>query len=85
MQKFECTITDPLGMHARPAGLFVQETCLCESIITISNGERTVDAKRIFGVMGLAVKNGDTVIITVEGPDEEQAAARLEAFMKETF
>lgn len=70
-------------MHARLTGFFVQEASQYESMVTISNGKRAVDAKRIFGVMGLAIKNGDTVTITVEGPDEQTAAIKLEAMMKE--
>jgi len=85
MQTFEYTITDPLGMHARPAGLFVKEASSYESSITISKGGKTVDAKKIFGVMGLMIKNGDTVTIAVEGVDEAIVAGKMEAFMKETL
>lgn len=85
MKEFKCIITDPLGMHARPAGLFVKEASLYESSITISKGEKTVDAKRIFGVMGLAIKNGDIITINIEGTDEETAAENLESFINETL
>lgn len=85
MKEFKYTITDPLGIHARPAGLFVKEASSYESSISLSKGEKTVDAKRIFVVMGLAVKNGDTVTVNIEGPDEESAAGCLEVFMKETL
>lgn len=85
MQEFKYTITDPLGMHARPTGLFVKEASSYKSSITISKGERTVDAKRVLGVMGLAVKNGDIVTVKIEGPDEELAASSLETFMNEAL
>ena len=85
MQQFDYTITEPLGMHARPAGMFVKEASLCECGVTITKGEKTVDAKRIFGVMGLSVKSGDSVTITLDGSDEEAAAEKLQAFMKETL
>lgn len=85
MKTFKYTITDPLGMHARPTGLFVKEASSYESSIKISKGEKTVDAKKIFGVMGLAVKNGDIITIDIEGADEETAAQNLEAFVKETL
>jgi phosphocarrier protein len=85
MQEFSFTITDPLGMHARPVGLFIKEVTSYESNISMSKGEKDVDAKGVFSVMGLAVKNGDTVTIRIEGSDEVKAAQKLEAFMKKTF
>lgn len=82
MKAFRYTVMDPLGMHARPAGAFVKEASACESSVKLAKGEKSVDAKKIFGVMGLSVKCGDEVTVTVEGPDENGAAARLEEFMK---
>ena len=73
---------DPLGMHARPAGIFVKEASSCESSVRLTKGEKSVDAKKIFGVMGLLVKCGDEVTVTVEGPDEAEVVMRLEEFMK---
>jgi phosphocarrier protein len=51
----------------------------------MSLGERTADAKRILGLMGLGVKQGDLVKLTVEGEDEDAAALKLKAFMWENF
>ena len=53
--------------------------------VKIAKGEKSADAKRIFGVMGLGVKTGEEVTITVEGADEEKAIAELEAFFKENL
>ena len=39
--------------------------------------------KRIFGVMGLCIKHGDEVTVTVEGGDEDTAAEKIEALFKE--
>lgn len=87
MKEFKYTITDPLGMHARPAGLFVKEVSSYSSTITISKDKdgETVDAKRIFAVMKLAIKSGDIVTIHIEGPDEELAYENLQSFMKNTL
>lgn len=82
MVEFQYTVTDPLGMHARPAGIFVKEASSCESSVKITKGEKSVDAKKIFGVMGLAVKCGEVIRVTVEGPQEVTEAARLEDFIK---
>lgn len=82
MKEFQYIVNDPLGMHARPAGLFVKEASSCESSVKITKGGKSVDAKRIFGVMGLAVKCGEEITVTVEGPQEDTEAVRLEEFMK---
>ena len=85
MRSFMYTIKAPVGMHARHAGLLVQEAKKYASNVTFSLGERSVDAKRILGLMGLGVKQGDLVKLTVEGEDEDLAAAQLKAFMWTVF
>lgn len=85
MKQFKYSITDPQGMHARPAGLLVKTAGSFASNITIEKSGKAVDAKRIFGIMGLGIKSGEEVVITVEGEDEETAAVELEKFMKENL
>ena len=79
------TIKAPVGMHARHAGLLVQEAKKYVSKVTFSLGERSADAKRILGLMALGVKQGDVVKLDVEGEDEDEAALKLKAFMWENF
>lgn len=85
MKAFNYVITDHEGIHARPAGLFVKLAGQFESKVTIAKGDKTGDAKRIFAVMSLGAKKGETVDVTCEGPDEEEAAKALEAFLKENL
>ncbi len=85
MKQFEYTITDELGIHARPAGLLVKKAGEFASTVTIDNGQKKADAKKLISLMMLAVKKGQTVKFTLEGPDEDKAAAALEAFMKENL
>ncbi|MCD7954068.1 MAG: HPr family phosphocarrier protein [Synergistaceae bacterium] len=82
MKEFSYVITDPAGIHARPAGLLVKEAMKFTSSIKIAKGEKSGDLKRIFSVMGLGAKCGEKVTLKVEGPDEEAAAAAVEAFLK---
>lgn len=82
MQEIAYTITDENGIHARPAGMFVKMASGFSSDIQVKKGEESADAKRLFGLMGLGVKRGDTIIVTVDGPDEQQAANELESFLK---
>ena len=82
MKEFKYVITDAEGIHARPAGELVKAAKEFSSKITITKDGKSGDCKKIFGVMALAVKCGYEVTITVEGADEEAAAAKIEEFMK---
>ena len=83
MKSFEYTISDPLGIHARPAGLLVKQIKGCaDSAVTITKGEKSVNALKLMGIMQMGIKQGDTVRIDVEGGDEEAVAAAIEAFFK---
>lgn len=85
MKEFTYTITDPDGMHARPAGSLVKTAGEFASSVQIGKDGKFVDAKRIFGIMSLGVKAGNEITIKVEGEDEETAAAELEKFFKENM
>jgi phosphocarrier protein len=85
MKSFEYTITDPVGLHARPAGVLVKEVKKYASTVTITKGEKSVNALKLMAIMGMGVKQGDTVTVTIEGEDEETAAAAIEAFFKANF
>ena len=83
MVKFTFTVNDEMGLHARPAGALVKEAAQCSSKVTLRKGEKTGDAKRIFNVMGLSIKANEEVEVTVEGENEQEEAAALEAFIRE--
>ena len=82
MKTFEYTITDPVGIHARPAGILVKKVKEFASTVTIGKGEKSVNALKLMALMGLGIKQGDSITVTVEGDDEEKAAAEIEAFLK---
>ena len=82
MKTFEYTITDELGIHARPAGMLVKEAAQFKSSIKIAGPKKEVDAKRIMGVMQLGAKQGNTLTLEISGPQEAEAAAALEEFLK---
>ena len=85
MKQFTYVITDKEGIHARPAGLVVAEAKKYASAITIENKGKKADLKRIFGVMGLCVKCGESIVVVTEGPDEEAASAAVEKVFKENL
>ncbi len=85
MKNIKYTINDPLGIHARPAGLLVKESNQFTSNITVKKGDKTADCKKIFGLMSLGVKQNDTIEIIIDGSDEENAANAIEAFLKQNM
>ena len=85
MKEFKYVITDEVGIHARPAGLLVQEAKKYASTIMIIKGEKSAKATSLMKLMGMGVVKGDEVTIQVEGDDEDTAAAAIEAFMKANF
>ena len=85
MKEFMYKIKDPEGIHARPAGVIVKKASEFESNITIENKGKTADAKKIFAIMGLIVKNGEEVHVTIEGSDEEKACNELKMTFEENL
>ena len=85
MKNFSYVITDEIGIHARPAGLLVKEAAKYESKVSLTKDGKTVDAARLMAVMSLGVKQGQTVTVTVEGADEENATAGMQKFFKENL
>ncbi len=86
MKQFQYVISDPVGIHARPAGLLAKQTKALDSTITIIKDDgKSAVATRLMAVMGLGIKGGSTVTITVEGGSEEANAAAMEQFFKENL
>ncbi len=81
MQTFTYTITDPMGLHARPAGMLVKACAGYASTVTVTAPTGKADAKRLMAVMRLAAKQGMELTVTVEGADETKAAEELKAFL----
>lgn len=68
-------VTDPEGIHARPAGVITKAAKEINGGITIEKNGKVADARKMFAIMGLGVKNGDE--ITVSADDQE----KLDAFV----
>ena len=85
MKTFTYTIKDEIGIHARPAGLLAKKAKEFESAITIEKSGKSASATKLMALMGLGVKCGDTVTVTVEGADEERAASEMEKFFSENL
>lgn len=83
--KFEYTIKDELGIHARPVGLLVKEAKKYESKIVISKDEKSAEATKRMAIMLMVVKCGQTVSVEISGSDEEAAAEGMRAFFEKNL
>lgn len=85
MKEFSCVVTDPIGIHARPAGELAKKVKEFESDVTIVKGDKSAKVRSLMKVMGLGVRQGDEITVQVEGPDEEACAAAVETFIRENL
>lgn len=86
MKQFTYTITDPVGIHARPAGLLVKAIKALDSTVTIAKADgKSAVGTKLMALMGLGIKQGETVTVTIEGGDEEASQAAMERFFWETL
>lgn len=85
MRRFTYTLTDPEGFHARPVGMFVKKVKEFSCTVRVQKDEKIVDARKMFALMGLGIKGGQTITVECDGEQEAEAAAALEAFLKENL
>jgi phosphocarrier protein len=75
------TIKNKLGLHARPAALFVQIANKFDCDITVRKGKQNVNGKSIMGIMMLAAGKGDAIYIKAEGNGSKKALSELEELL----
>lgn len=85
MTSRDALIQDEVGLHARPAILFVKTANRFKSRITVRAGEKEADAKSIVKVIGLGARKGVTITISAEGADEAEAVAALAGLVERDF
>lgn len=85
MVKKKVTITNTSGLHARPAGRFVNKAKEFSANITLrrAGGDRTANAKSIVLLLTLGLGQGSEVEICAEGPDEARAVEALAAYIEQ--
>ena len=82
MKEFTYTVTNPIGIHARPAGLLAKQAQRYASVCTITKGDRTQKLTQLMMLMAMGIKQGDTVLVRAEGEDEDCAIQELENYFK---
>jgi len=82
MTRREATIGSRVGLHARPAALFVKASAAAGVPVRIGrDGGTMVDARSMLGVLALGAKNGDTVVLEAEGEGADEALDSLVALL----
>ncbi len=79
MGSFQYVIKDEVGMHARPAGMLVKLAKELSSAVTITKGDRTVEATKLLAIMSLGVKKGEEIT------DSEEDLEKLKKFFEENL
>lgn len=85
MKQISLTLTNPVGLHARPAAQMVKAAAKFKSKITLEGNGRKADAKSIIMVLGMGLRQNDVITISAEGADEEAAIEILAELVKQRF
>lgn len=81
----DLVVTNKLGVHARPAAMFVKVANRFTSDIMVEKDGETVNGKSIMGLMMLAAGPGSKLHVRASGPDAAQAVTELEELLKRKF
>src|SRR3954453_13403105 len=81
----EVTIINRLGLHARPAAMFVRIASRYRSEVWGEKEGEQINGKSIMGLMMLAAGQGSKLLIKCEGPDADKAMAELEELIQQKF
>ena len=81
----EATVTNQVGLHARPATFFIQKANEFKSSIWVEKDERRVNAKSLLGVLSLGIVKGTTINLIADGVDEKEAVEGLIELLASNF
>lgn len=79
------TVTNQVGLHARPATFFIQKANEYKASIWVEKSERRVNAKSLLGVLSLGITKGTEINIIADGPDERSAVDDLVSLINKDF
>jgi phosphocarrier protein len=77
MIKENARIVNRLGLHARPSAMLVSAASKFQSEVFFTKGDLRINGKSIMGVMMLAAEQGSSLLVEVDGPDEQAAIAAI--------
>ena len=76
-------LTNPSGLHARPAKVFAEAAARLDATVTVRKGDRQVNAASVLSVLTLDCHQGDRITIRAEGEGAEDAIDHLIALVEE--
>lgn len=79
------TITNQVGLHARPATFFIQKANEFKCSIYVEKNDRRVNAKSLLGVLSMGITRGTEIDIVADGTDEQQAVDTLAELVNSEF
>ncbi len=85
MTQKELTISNKLGLHARPAAQFVRTSNQYHADVWVEKDQERVNGKSIMGLMMLAAGHGSRILVTADGQDENEAITALETLITSGF
>lgn len=85
MTEITVTITNPTGLHARPAAMFVQKAASFKSRVKVRGNGKEADAKSILAIMGMGLTKDSEITISAEGDDEGECLAALKELIETNF
>ena len=77
MYSKEVTVTNSVGLHARPATFFIQKSNEFKSSIWVEKNDRRINAKSLLGILSLGIIKGTQIKVIADGVDEEAAVSSL--------
>ncbi|OPJ54986.1 HPr family phosphocarrier protein [Alkalithermobacter paradoxus] len=85
MIKKEFEVLSSIGLHARPAALFVQTANKFQCDITVIKEQSEINGKSIMGIMAIAASKGDKITVIADGKDEKEAIEAIEELLTKRF
>ncbi len=85
MVKKAVTVTNNIGLHARPATFFIQKANTYHSSVWVEKDDRRVNAKSLLGVLSMGIAKGMTITIIADGQDEVSAIDGLVELIQTGF
>lgn len=85
MKEIKYVVTNPLGVHARPCALLAQCCVNYKSEVLVKSNDKMADGRNVLNLLALRIKYGDTMVITIEGEDEEKAYEEVLSVIEKEF
>lgn len=85
MVKRDVTVTNSIGLHARPATFFIQKANTYHSSVWVEKDDRRVNAKSLLGILSLGIAKGMTITLIADGQDEVGAIDGLVELIQTGF